>query len=252
MSETQNQERPEAKLSVDLASITKKFDLLKELVSGVASGHLNGLLINGSPGIGKTYEITNYVRHKLIRESKEPVKCTHVKGHITPMKLYEALYDNRALGEIVIFDDCDNVFTDQKSLNILKSSVDTTYPRTIYWGSDRTKAEKQFFFHGGVIIITNSSFDDDIHYQALLDRIYRYDMKVSQAEKVARVLDIASKTNVVSKDLSLEVAYWMLSHSDQITYASLRTLEKILKLAKFSPNWKSLAAMTLLDKSEEK
>ena len=231
-----------------MKSVSEKFDFLKELVRCILSGSVKGLVTAGAPGIGKTYTILEEARK--VSKSKTPKRIKHLTGHITPSATYNTLADYRDKDSLVIFDDCDNVFQDVKSLNILKAACDSSRVRTIHWESDRKNATPSFDFDGGIIVISNGRFSGP-HYKAFLDRVHYYDMNVTTGEKIARIYDIAMKHANVSKDLAEEILSWLGENQSKVGYLSLRTFYKVAQLSKTSKtNWKKLAELTVFQSQE--
>jgi hypothetical protein len=128
------------------------FDDLKTYVNMVISGKQPSLLITGSPGVGKTYLVS-----KLLKDSGKEFK--HVKGRSTAAGMYTTLWENN--GKIIVFDDCDSVFSSDDAVNILKGALDSYGERTISWLTGRPlksgdeKVPTSFDFTGKVIFISN-------------------------------------------------------------------------------------------------
>ena len=226
-----------------LKSVNEKFDLLKELTSAVATGGIQALVVRGAAGIGKSHTITEHLRMNFVRGCKNPIRIKITSGHITPLQTFKTLKSCSDDKSVVIFDDCDSVFTEINSLNILKAACDTKKFRTVSWNSSKVD-EDVFDFQGGIILISNADFRST-HYQAFIDRVHLYDMKVTQEEKIARIQDIATKMGDVKKETAKEICDWLFENKVFIGYLSFRTFYKIAQLAKMSKNWKKLAEVTV-------
>lgn len=127
----------------------------------------------GPGGVGKTYTTTkvlqNYKKpdgNPLVEYDAEldptPDEYDYriYKAKMTPAALYTALYENN--GKVVVFDDCDNVFEDQISVNMLKGVTDTsghgkmTYPVSgKLKDNEGNEMPKEFTFTGKIIMISN-------------------------------------------------------------------------------------------------
>lgn len=136
----------------DFADPETIFDDLKTYVKMVIAGKQPSLLITGSPGVGKTYLVSN-----LLKESGQ--EFIHVKGRSTAAGMYTTLWENN--GKIIVFDDCDSVFGSDDAVNILKGALDSYGERTISWLTGRPlksgteKVPTSFNFTGRVIFISN-------------------------------------------------------------------------------------------------
>jgi hypothetical protein len=128
------EKRQEPQSEIDMifngeASLKDKVKLLDEImediedvVRGVASGNVNGLMISGKAGTGKTFTVTNTL-------DKIGSRYHMVSGSASTPGIIRELYNNQT--GIVVFDDCDSVFDDQESRNIFKAALDTKRVRTV-------------------------------------------------------------------------------------------------------------------------
>jgi hypothetical protein len=229
-----------------LKSVEDKLDIVRELTRGVMASQLSCAVVRGEPGVGKSHtvmEVVNSVR----RENQTVVRVT---GHITPLKAFYALGDAQGRGSVTIFDDCDDIFTELASLNLLKAAVDTKANRVVTWGSSmKGMPYTDFEFHGGVIVLTNADFRGP-HYRAFMDRVHFFDLKISKEEKVAKIFDVARKLEGVDEQTGLGIVTWLLENQALIDERlSLRTFVKVAELAKFTQNWKTLAKATLFNQA---
>jgi broad-specificity NMP kinase len=130
------------------------FEDLKTYVKMVISGKQPSLLVTGSPGVGKTYLVTEQLK-------KSSVPFIHIKGRSTAAGMYTALYDNN--GKILLFDDCDSIFSSDDAVNILKGALDSYGDRSISWlvgkpiksPTTGQTVPTSFEFTGRVIFISN-------------------------------------------------------------------------------------------------
>ena len=115
------------------------FEDLKDLVKMVVTGAQPSLLVTGMAGVGKTYTITETIKKYL-----GPVggKWDIFKGKATTLGLYQALFVNR--DKLVVFDDCDSIFSNADAVNLLKAALDSYDERTISWISKLTQDVSQF------------------------------------------------------------------------------------------------------------
>lgn len=226
-------------IEVHAKAIDYKFELVHEMVTGVLSNVFLGLIIRGEPGIGKSYAVDSILK---TRTDKVPV---WYKGYLTPLQAFYAFGDNKDPENVVVFDDCDSVFQDNTSLNILKAALDPQTNRRVSWNSSyRNLKYESYHFKGSIIILTNASFYSS-HYKALLDRIHVLDLQITKEEKIAKIFQLAERTEDIDTSAALEVADWLVGNYDRIKGVSLRTFIKTVELAKFSDKWKDLAIATI-------
>jgi len=82
-----------------------------------------------------------------------------IKGAMSPIGLYCKLYKMADKGNVVVFDDCDSIFQEDLSLNILKAALDSKPNRWIHWNTDSFKLRNEgvpdsFSFKASAIFIT--------------------------------------------------------------------------------------------------
>lgn len=228
-------------------SIEHKYAQMLSLVSGVASGSINGLIVRGEPGIGKSFTIEQYLLNNFIRNCDNPIRYRHFSGHITPKQTYAVLAEHSDPGNVIMFDDCDGVFENHESLNILKSAVDSKPVRTINWrSSNLDEVTSSVDFYGSIIILTNADFNS-IHYKAIRDRMFIYNLQVTDEEKLAKIFSISKNIESLDKKVAFDVVCWLYENREHIKQLTLRTFAKLTQLAKFSSNWQDLARITILN-----
>jgi hypothetical protein len=98
------------------------FDEIRLKVNQLAYGYAVSLVITGMSGVGKTHD----TEQALINTNKD---YESVSGGISTPGLFELLFTRN--GEIILFDDCDSVFDNQDSINILKAALDSKKIRKI-------------------------------------------------------------------------------------------------------------------------
>lgn len=146
-------------------SYKEKVSHLTGLVKLLKSGATNALFVAGEGGTGKTFTVEEELAKQGLKDGDGYFKNT---GSTSTAALYETLYKYRK--EIVLFDDCDAVFGDQDSRNILKSATDTKAKRKVAYNKkgssyydpafqaepdDDSQLPKYFDFEGKIIFISN-------------------------------------------------------------------------------------------------
>ena len=237
---------------IDFSDIEQKYHSLEKYIQQMALGNLRSLIVNGPPGVGKTYSTSSYLK----KYSSQ--KQTTITGHMTNFKLYVELYRHKSAEQILILDDVDSVMSDVKGLNILKGAMDTGESREINWESSTTllsalNVPTSFHFKGGVILITNTGFGGGSkkhisHLNALKDRSYCLHLGDRDQETVFRYICYAITQRDILKEYKLSESqkFVILEFIEQHMYSmhslSLRSLVKCAELMCIDPiNWKDLA-----------
>jgi predicted ATPase with chaperone activity len=109
------------------ARIDDTFSSIALLAEAAANLKIRSMIVSGSPGTGKTFEVVKAVKD---REAKSKnFYYHHLKGTISPVALYIELY--RARHGVLILDDTDEAFTDNESLQLLKAATESSKERNI-------------------------------------------------------------------------------------------------------------------------
>ena len=157
------------------ARIQRQYTTLGRMAKRIIDGQLPALIVSGPPGLGKTYTIEQEL-------DKSGTDVDIIRGTVSAVGLYQALY-RMSDGGVVVLDDCDTVFRDEETLNILKIVLDSSEKRMVSWRKMADWLEKEnipneFEFTGSVVFCTNIDFETEInrdrklavHYKALIDR----------------------------------------------------------------------------------
>lgn len=235
---------------IDLGSAIKsaeeKFSVYRKLLQGLAQGSISHLFVRGAPGLGKSYEAEQILSAAV---TKKACRFHRETGHITPLNLYNKMYDYRNHW-ILMFDDCDTAFDNDQCLNILKAGTDTRPKRTISWGSTgRKPVASSYVYEGSLLIITNKDLSTE-KYKAVVDRVIYYELTLTAEEKVCRILTALrskAKDPLFSPYID-QVSAWIIDNCADIGESiSIRTAVKALELARFNrDHWQELAKSTLL------
>lgn len=241
------------------ARLRERFEVMDMMVQMAIAGDTRSVTIYGSPGLGKSYNV-----EKALREY-DPTgkKYDIVRGKSTPPNVVKCLWDNRQEGRILVFDDCDAIFDNEDSLNILKAATDSGSKRRISWLSegvqltsdnDASRVAKSFDFHGTVIFITNRNLDAEAssgrakaeHYSAMISRSDYIDLTLtSRRDAFIRIKQVAKEVfaaRQMKPGEAQEVIEYITTHQATLRTLDLRTLGKIAGYRKMSPSdWKRLA-----------
>src|SRR5210317_19491 len=141
--------------------IRERFDMLKDMTKAVKKGAVRAMIVSGPPGVGKSHGVEEVLdRYKTMETLGAGKSFEVVKGAMSPIGLYCKLFNMADKGKVVVFDDCDSIFQEELSLNILKAALDSKKTRTIHWNTDSFKLRNEgvpdsFKFEASAIFITN-------------------------------------------------------------------------------------------------
>jgi len=243
--------------------IRTRFDMLQDMTKAVRKGDVRAMIVSGPPGVGKSHGVEQVLDRYATMESLGAAK-THevIKGAMSPIGLYCKLYKNSAKGNVVVFDDCDSIFNDELSLNILKAALDSKKKRTIHWNTDSFKLRNegvpdQFNFEASAIFITNLKFDKvkgklREHLNALESRCHYMDLTIdTERDKMLRIRQVIRdgmlNTYALSDEIKEEIIDFVDINKKRLRELSLRTVLKVADLAVAFPNrWESYAENTVM------
>ena len=249
--------------------IGQRFDILDQMTKATIAGDVRAMIVVGPPGVGKSYGVEKQLEHSGLFDklSGRKIKYEVIKGAMTPIGLYCTLYKHSDKNNVLVFDDCDSVFQDDLSLNILKAALDSGKKRRIYWNSDSAMLRREgvpdmFDFKGACIFITNLQFSNlkskklQDHLEALQSRCHFLDLTLNtMRDRFLRIKQIYRKGELFADyDFTQEqgdmVIDFMEQNQSRLREMSLRMALKIADLTKVSDtNWKALAATTCMKNS---
>ena len=145
-----------AGFDIEVREVQKHLALTKQFVRSVVNGTHKNAILQGPPGLGKSHVVT-----KVLQEEGKLEKQDYfvVKGHITPTSLFVLLGLLRNKGQVLVLDDCDDVFKTELGFNLIKAALDPDN-RTVSYQSQRMplingKPVGDFVYDGTLIICTN-------------------------------------------------------------------------------------------------
>jgi len=186
-----------------------------------SSGAINGLLISGNAGVGKTH----FVKKAFI-ENNALENVVYVKGStLTAPALFMKLWETREKGKILVLDDTDLIHRGKSEvaiiLDLLKGATEPTKgERQLSWLRGAKNAlfkdndvPETFDFQGSVIWITNESISSlekgcGSHWNAISSRFNQVPVWLDDKEKVLYTLYLIEEIGLLGKDCeALEGGY---------------------------------------------
>ena len=245
--------------------LRERFEMLEDMTKATKRGDVRAMIVSGPPGVGKSHGVEKVLgKHELIAQlGDRPAKYEVVKGAMSAIGLYCKLYKHADKDNVLVFDDCDSVFSDELSLNILKAALDSKKNRKICWNTDSFKLRNEgvpdsFNFAGSAIFITNIKFDNvkskkmRDHLEALESRCHYIDLTIdTDREKMLRIKQITKDGMLdeyaLGEHVVDEIVDYMESNKTKLRELSLRTVLKIADLAKaFPTKWEAMAENTVM------
>jgi len=243
--------------------IRQRFDMLQDMTKAVKKGDVRAMIVSGPPGVGKSHGVEQVLdRYKTLEAIGGAKNHEVIKGAMSPIGLYCKLYKMADKGKVVVFDDCDGIFQDDLSLNILKAALDSKKKRTIHWNTDSFKLRNegvpdQFNFEASAIFITNMKFDKvkgklREHLQALESRCHYMDLTIdSDKDKMLRIRQVTQDGMLdaykMSEEVKNDIVDFVDVNKNRLRELSLRTVLKVADLAvSFPDKWEAFAENTVM------
>ena len=243
--------------------IRERFDMLKDMTKAVKKGDVRAMIVSGPPGVGKSHGVEEVLeRYEMLETLGGAQKHEVLKGAMSAIGLYCKLYKMADKGKVVVFDDCDSIFNDELSLNILKAALDSKKTRKICWNTDSFKLRNEgvpdsFNFEASAIFITNLKFDKvkgklREHLSALESRCHYMDLTIdTDREKMLRIKQVTADgmldTYKLTDEVKDEIMDFIDINKEKLRELSLRTVLKVADLAQaFPTKWEAMSENTVM------
>lgn len=251
--------------------IRHTFDMYEKSSQAVISGAMRGLIVSGPPGIGKSHgvmQMLKYPQRDTMRalagdfSRNSEIDYEIISGSSSAVGLYIKLYEYRKSNSVLVFDDCDEIFANEESLNLLKAALDSGDQRTIAWNKKSRTLEQEdvpnsFDFNGSIIVLTNIDFERarnslKKHLEAMISRCHYVNLEVTTTrDKMLRVKQIV-RDGMLEKyrfedGEEAQIIQYMEDNSDYLYDISLRMVTKIADLvSEFGIGWREIAETTCM------
>jgi hypothetical protein len=234
--------------------LSDRFDILEAMTTATIEGDARAFIVSGPAGLGKSFT----VEKTLADWDPSGLNYSTIKGYIKAPGLYKLLYANRAKGQVLVFDDADEVFLDDTAINLLKAACDTSDLRRISYITEGTlideetteRLPKSFEFEGSVIFITNYDFDSMIergsklapHLEALVSRAHYLDLAMkSKRDYIIRIRQVVRQGLLSNIGLDVngqrDVVDFLEENQDRLRELSLRMALKVGVIRRRGGNW---------------
>jgi hypothetical protein len=249
-----------------LARLDERFSVLKQMTIAAKRGDIRGMVVSGPPGGGKSFGVEDVLERIDLPNKIADFEAKHqiVKGVMSSVVLFTKLYEFKEKDNILVFDDCDSVFTDDSMLNTLTGALDSSRKRIISWNKDsrllkNEGVENTFEFKGSVIFITNIKFEHvksknlRAKLEALESRCHYIDLQMdTNREKILRIKQVVNTCGMLDHynfedGVKEELIEFVEVNQLKMRELSLRMILKVADLRKSFPNsWQSMAATTCM------
>tara|TARA_R110000751_G_scaffold38549_2_gene92487 strand:- start:502 stop:1860 length:1359 start_codon:yes stop_codon:yes gene_type:complete len=228
-----------------------------DISRSVAAGAFNSLFISGRAGTGKTYNVERAMHDEGLREGEDWIK---ISGALSTIIMYKQLFEYR--DKVLVFDDCDAVFSNEDGRNILKAALDTKKIRNISYmkkmkmlfdpkdfendpegelnALESGQIPNRFGFAGRVIFISNLDKNKADPDGAIRSRSILVDINPEDATLMERMRVLLP--HLEPRDMPMSQKEEIYEFMKDAKSVSMRTFVKAagFKMADL-PNWKRMA-----------
>lgn len=237
----------------EVEEIRNHLNLTRNFVESVIGGVHKNAILEGPPGLGKSHVVAQALKAAGKVERKD---YYIVKGHVTPINLFVLLGLFRNSGQVLVLDDCDDVFQNDLGFNMLKAALDPDN-RYVSYQSQRIPIINgvpmgDFEYNGTLIICTNVSMvakgrsRRSQHMAAVLSRAVVWPMEIdSPQRKFAQIFNMTITEDYLSQDerttldqkQKVELLQFIWGNLRNIKDLDLRLPQKIAAEIKVNKNW---------------
>lgn len=150
-----------------------------------------GTIICSRGGTGKTHTTLSYL-------SKENIDFAYLNSFSTPMAYYIWSYKNRK--KVKVVDDVHKLLESDKFSPFLKAQLEGfNGKRVVFYGSSKNPEDRDGIYplsfeeEGSIIILTNRINEKNMHIDAILSRVPRCDLDISNS-RMLELMETIAKT----------------------------------------------------------
>lgn len=255
------------------ARIAKRFNAMDRMARAVMSGIVPAMIGAGPAGLGKSYSIKQALdeRKRQAKEARLDFKFDYITGAVSPVGLYISAWNHKEEGNVIVLDDCDSIFADEDSLNLLKAMLDSNDRRELSWRKKSKWLEDMgiddnFEFKGSVIFLTNLDFEKKadsgkayaVHFKALMDRCLYLHLTIRSVQDfLVRIRQVVYGEKMLEKygfsdEQVDELMQFVYDNRRRFYHLSLRLIHHIALLQMADgDNWKDDVEMTKMRADSE-
>jgi len=223
--------------------MTKQHEILKKLILALTQSKIqHSLLVVGKAGIGKTTTTLQTLNSLNLTEGKH---YFYWNNYITGLEFYKLLREVNELEppKILVLDDIEETLKNQRILGLLKGALwEAGGRRQVSWLSGTSKIkESHFNFQGKIIFILNYLQLKNHFIQALIDRSFFFEMRISKPEMIEMMRQEIAKPNYqLSEKQKRKIIEFLAKIPEE--KISLRTLQQLYNICLLSPaHWQEVA-----------
>src|SRR3989338_860168 len=220
--------------------ISQHYFILQEYTKLLAkTKKIFGLLVEGSTGRGKTFQILNSVLGLGLNLDKDFVVLT---TYITPLEFYHFCYTNK--DKLIVIDDVQEIFKDKATIGVILSFLWSATPtRTVEWHSTTAKLKTPAQFNPtGKMIIVSNKIPEEI--ASVKSRCLNYSIEFTHSEILEIIYEVCKVSNI-----PMEIADFIRDNTDMTTSDDVMNLRLPIKLYEIykhnKENWQKLAKAQL-------
>ena len=199
-----------------------------------------GLLVEGSTGRGKSFQILNTLLNEGKKLDDDFIVLT---TYISPLEFYHFCYKNK--DKTIVIDDIPQLFEDKATIGVILSFLWSATPkRTVEWHSttSKLKVPKQFNPSKGKMLIITNKIPDCL--ATVKSRCLNYSIEFTHSEMLELIYEVC-KTNKIP----MEIADFISQNTDMTTSDDVMNLRLPIKLYEIykhnNGDWKKLAKAQL-------
>lgn len=207
-----------------MAIVIETYEALQKFLTRFVKGHLTMILLEGRPGVGKSY---------AVREMLKDTKYFLATSHITPMELYRQMWKHRE--EILVMEEIELLMSDPIRRSLIKQVSNSDVIKNVSYYSTADLGEgvpQSFDSNSRIVVLTNRLDKRDLNMQGVIDRGWHLVFSPSRDALLTKMEEITlnSPDNGLSLDERKECFNFIKKNCMNVKDLSLRHLTKSWEL----------------------